>query len=94
MAAYFGLPSVVMNRFVGSVSFTAMFGLPMLYAATPAKIFFSKSRKASLVENRPTERKRRSGAAWIQFLIVIPLMIIPMLGSNTVQDSLKIRLLI
>ncbi|BCN97995.1 MULTISPECIES: amino acid permease [Escherichia] len=28
-------------------------------------------------------------AAWIQFLIVIPLMIIPMLGSNTVQDLMN-----
>lgn len=28
-------------------------------------------------------------AAWIQFLIVIPLMIIPTLGSNTVQDLMN-----
>lgn len=49
MAAYFCLPEALMNRFVGLVSFTAMFGSLLMWTATPVKIFFSKSRKASLV---------------------------------------------
>lgn len=42
MAAYFGLPEALMNRFVGLVSFTAMFGSLLMWTATPVKIFFSE----------------------------------------------------
>ena len=31
-----------MNRFVGLVSFTAMFGSLLMWTATPVKIFFSE----------------------------------------------------
>ncbi len=91
MAAYFGLPEALMNRFVGLVSFTAMFGSLLMWTATPVKIFFSEipegifgKKTVELNENGVPAR-----AAWIQFLIVIPLMIIPMLGSNTVQDLMN-----
>jgi len=80
-----------MNRFVGLVSFTAMFGSLLMWTATPVKIFFSEipegifgKKTVELNENGVPAR-----AAWIQFLIVIPLMIIPMLGSNTVQDLMN-----
>ncbi|ENZ4354293.1 hypothetical protein ACGL0L_004864, partial [Shigella sonnei] len=89
--AYFGLPEALMNRFVGLVSFTAMFGSLLMWTATPVKIFFSEipegifgKKTVELNENGVPAR-----AAWIQFLIVIPLMIIPMLGSNTVQDLMN-----
>ena len=42
MAVWFGLPEIVVNRFVGLVSFTAMFGLLLTWTATPVKIFFSE----------------------------------------------------
>lgn len=91
MAAYFGLPEALMNRFVGLVSFTAMFGSLLMWTATPVKIFFSEipegifgKKTVELNENGVPAR-----AAWIQFLIVIPLMIIPMPGSNTVQDLMN-----
>lgn len=42
LAAYFGLPEILMNRFVGLVSFTAMFGSLLMWTATPVKIFFSE----------------------------------------------------
>ncbi|ENI2827654.1 TPA: hypothetical protein OO287_004380, partial [Shigella sonnei] len=75
MAAYFGLPEALMNRFVGLVSFTAMFGSLLMWTATPVKIFFSEipegifgKKTVELNENGVPAR-----AAWIQFLIVIPL---------------------
>lgn len=34
LAAYFGLPEILMNRFVGLVSFTAMFGSLLMWTAT------------------------------------------------------------
>ncbi|HCE4571893.1 TPA: amino acid permease [Vibrio parahaemolyticus] len=91
LAAYFGLPEILMNRFVGLVSFTAMFGSLLMWTATPVKIFFSEipegifgKKTVELNENGVPAR-----AAWYQFLIVIPLMIIPTLGSNTAQDLMN-----
>lgn len=91
LAAYFGLPVVLMNRFVGLVSFTAMFGSLLMWTATPVKIFFSEipagifgKKTVELNENGVPAR-----AAWIQYLIVLPLMLIPTLGSNTAQDLMN-----
>ena len=91
LAAYFGLPTVLMNRFVGLVSFTAMFGSLLMWTATPVKIFFSEipagifgKKTVELNENGVPAR-----AAWIQYLIVLPLMLIPTLGSNTAQDLMN-----
>lgn len=91
LATYFGLPEIMMNRFVGLVSFTAMFGSLLMWTATPVKIFFSEipagifgKKTVELNENGVPAR-----AAWIQFLIVIPLMIIPTMGSNTAQDLMN-----
>ena len=91
LAAYFGLPEIMMNRFVGLVSFTAMFGSLLMWTATPVKIFFSEIPEG--IFGKKTVELNKNGvparAAWIQFLIVIPLMIIPMLGSNTVQELMN-----
>lgn len=91
MAAHFGLPEILVNRFVGLVSFTAMFGSLLMWTATPVKIFFSEipegifgKKTVELNENGVPAR-----AAWIQYLIVLPLMIIPTLGSNTAQDLMN-----
>lgn len=91
LAAYFGLPEILMNRFVGLVSFTAMFGSLLMWTATPVKIFFSEipagifgKKTVELNENGVPAR-----AAWIQYLIVLPLMVIPTLGSNTAQDLMS-----
>ncbi|QSV16243.1 amino acid permease [Photobacterium ganghwense] len=91
LATHFGLPEILMNRFVGLVSFTAMFGSLLMWTATPVKIFFSEipsgifgEKTVALNENGVPAR-----AAWIQYLIVLPLMIIPSLGSNTAQDLMN-----
>ncbi|EGA68191.1 putative oxidoreductase [Vibrio sinaloensis DSM 21326] len=91
LASYFGLPEILMNRFVGLVSFTAMFGSLLMWTATPVKIFFSEipagifgQKTIELNENGVPAR-----AAWVQYVIVFPLMIIPTLGSNTAQDLMN-----
>ncbi|MFB9214793.1 amino acid permease [Vibrio sinaloensis] len=91
LASYFGLPEILMNRFVGLVSFTAMFGSLLMWTATPVKIFFSEipagifgKKTIELNENGVPAR-----AAWVQYVIVFPLMIIPTLGSNTAQDLMN-----
>lgn len=91
LAAYFGLPSVLMNRFVGLVSFTAMFGSLLMWTATPVKIFFSEI-PAGIFGKKTVELNEHgvpARAAWIQYLIVLPLMLIPTLGSNTAQDLMN-----
>lgn len=91
LSAHFGLPAVMMNRFVGVVSFTAMFGSLLMWTAAPVKIFFTEIPKGIFGEK--TIRLNKHGvptrAAWIQFLIVIPLMLIPTLGSNSVQELMN-----
>lgn len=91
LSAHFGLPAVLMNRFVGVVSFTAMFGSLLMWTAAPVKIFFTEIPKGIFGEK--TIRLNKHGvptrAAWIQFLIVIPLMLIPTLGSNSVQELMN-----
>lgn len=42
LSTYFGLPEILMNRFVGVVSFTAMFGSLLMWTAAPVKIFFAE----------------------------------------------------
>ena len=49
LSTYFGLPEILMNRFVGVVSFTAMFGSLLMWTAAPVKIFFAEIPKVSLV---------------------------------------------
>ncbi len=91
LSAHFGLPAVLMNRFVGIVSFTAMFGSLLMWTAAPVKIFFTEIPKGIFGEK--TIRLNKHGvptrAAWFQFLIVIPLMLIPTLGSDSVQDLMN-----
>ncbi|AVF36356.1 amino acid permease [Rahnella sikkimica] len=91
LSAHYGLPAVLMNRFVGVVSFTAMFGSLLMWTAAPVKIFFTEIPKGIFGEK--TIRLNKHGvptrAAWIQFLIVIPLMLIPTLGSNSVQELMN-----
>lgn len=59
--------------------------------AAPVKIFFAEIPKG--VFGAKTVELNKHGvparAAWIQFLIVIPLMFIPTLGSDTVQDLMN-----
>ncbi|WP_305418413.1 amino acid permease [Photobacterium leiognathi] len=91
MATYFGLPEMWANRFVGVVSFTAMFGSLLMWTATPVKIFFSEIPKGIFGEKTVelNENGVPARAAWAQFFIVIPLLIVPMLGSDTVQDLMS-----
>ncbi len=59
LAAYFGLPEILMNRFVGLVSFTAMFGSLLMWTATPVKILLLRNPGRHLrQEDGRAERER------------------------------------
>ncbi|WP_028866092.1 amino acid permease [Psychromonas aquimarina] len=91
LANYYGLSEIMVNRVVGVVSFTAMFGSLLMWTATPVKIFFSEIPKGIFGEKTVALNKNGvpARAAWAQFFIVIPLLIIPMLGSETAQDLMS-----
>ncbi|MEZ9697901.1 amino acid permease [Vibrio sp. 10N.261.46.E12] len=91
LARHFGLSEILMNRFVGVVSFTAMLGSLLMWTATPVKIFFSEIPKGIFGEKTIALNKQGvpERAAWVQFFIVIPLMFIPTLASDTVQDLMS-----
>lgn len=91
LATYYGLPEIVVNRAIGMISFTAMFGSLLMWTATPVKIFFSEIPKGIFGEKAVKLNKNGvpARAAWIQFFIVIPLMIIPTLGSDSAQELMN-----
>lgn len=49
LARHFGLPAMFMKRFVGIVSFTAMFGSLLMWTAAPVKYFSRRFQKVFLV---------------------------------------------
>ena len=51
LARHFGLSEILMNRFVGVVSFTAMLGSLLMWTATPVKINGMNYRKYSTPDN-------------------------------------------
>ncbi len=69
MAVWFGLPEIVVNRFVGLVSFTAMFGSLLMWTATPVKIFFSEIPVPAYLVKKPSSsiktayRRARRGSS-------------------------------
>ena len=91
LAAYFGLPEILMNRFVGLVSFTAMFGSLLMWTATPVKIFFSEIPQS--VYGEKTTRLNKHGvpvrAAWWQFVFVFVMLVVNGFGSESVQQMMN-----
>lgn len=91
LAAHFGLPTVLMNRFVGLVSFTAMFGSLLMWTATPVKIHFSEIPQG--VYGDKTTRLNKHGvpvrAAWWQFVFVFVMLVVNGFGSESVQQMMN-----
>lgn len=92
LGAHLGLSSGLVNRVVGLVMLAATLGSLLMWTATPVKIFFSEipggifgKKIVELNENGVPWR-----AAWLQFLIVVPILIIPALGSDSIDGLLQI----
>lgn len=91
MSSYFGLPTILMNRIIGVISFAAMLGSLLMWTATPVKIFFAEIPGG--IFGKKTVHLNKYGvparAAWIQFIIVIPLMLVPTFGAGSVQQLMN-----
>lgn len=92
LGAYYGLNAILVNRVVGLIMLAATLGSLLMWTATPVKIFFSEIPQgifgAKLVELNEHGVPWR--AAWLQYLIVVPILLIPALGSDSINGLLEI----
>lgn len=89
---YIGIPMAVSTRIVGLILLAATLGSLMMWTSAPVKVFFSEI-PAGIFGGKITELNEQGipwRAAWLQFGIVVPLLIIPALGSGNVNDLLQI----
>lgn len=91
LAKHYGFSTIVTGRVVGVVLLVAMFGSLLMWSATPVKIHFAETPKGIYGEKitalNPHGVPER--AAWAQFFIVIPLIFIPAMGSETAQELMN-----
>ncbi|MCC2591882.1 amino acid permease [Tessaracoccus sp. OS52] len=89
---YFGISALLVNRVVGVILLAATLGSLLMWTSTPVKIFFSEIPEgifgSKLVELNSEGIPWR--AAWVQFAIVVPILVIPALGSGNINDLLGI----
>ncbi|WP_136194304.1 amino acid permease [Actinomyces procaprae] len=89
---HFGVPAALTFRVVGLVLLAATLGSLLMWTSTPVKIFFSEIPRGvfggKIVELNEQGIPWR--AAWLQFAIVVPILIIPALGSSNINDLLGI----
>lgn len=92
MGEHFGVTAEIMNRIVGVVMLAANLGSLLIWTSTPVKIFFSEIPDG--IFGRKLVELNEHGipwrAAWAQFVIVIPILVIPALGSGDINSLLQI----
>ena len=90
--AHFGIPMEVSTRVIGLILLAATLGSLMMWTSAPIKVFFTEIPKgvfgSKIVELN--EHGIPARAAWLQFAIVVPILIIPALGSGNLDDLLMI----
>lgn len=89
---WIGIPGAVVTRIVGLILLASTLGTLMMWTSAPVKVFFSEIPKG-IFGGKIIEMNKEGipwRAAWLQFAIVVPLLIIPALGSNNVNDLLQI----
>ncbi len=88
LGSYVGISNKFINRLVGVVMLSSGLGALLLWTSAPVKVFFSEIPAGMFGEK--TVKLNKHGiparAAWIQLLIVIPLLIIPSLGTGNVEE--------
>lgn len=89
---HFGINQKLIHHFIGVVMLASALAALLVWTSAPVKVFFSEIPKDMFGEK--TVALNRYGipekATWIQFLIVIPLLLIPALGSGDINELLGI----
>ena len=92
VAEWIGIPMAVSTRIVGLILLAATLGSLMMWTSAPVKVFFSEIPEG-IFGGKITELNDQgipARAAWLQFAIVVPILIIPALGAGNVNDLLQI----
>lgn len=92
LASYFGMNSSIMTRVIAIVMLMSALGGLMVWTSAPVKVFFSEIPNDIFGENvvKLNEYGIPANATWIQFAIVVPLLIIPTLASSNVNELLNL----
>ncbi|EEH63887.1 amino acid permease [Gleimia coleocanis DSM 15436] len=92
LGAHYGLDAALVNRVVGVVMLAATLGSLLMWTSTPVKIFFSEI-PGGIFGSKLVELNEKGvpwRAAWLQYAIVVPILIIPALGSDSINGLLEI----
>lgn len=90
--AHFGASTAIVNHLVGVVMLAGTLGSLLMWTATPVKVFFSEI-PAGIFGGKLVELNKEGvpwRAAWVQFIIVVPILLIPALGSDSIDGLLQI----
>ncbi len=92
LGEYFGIPGGFINRLVGLVMLLASAGGLMMWTSAPVKVFFTEIPEGIFPEKltKTNEHGIPVRAAWLQFAIVVPLILVPALGSSDINNFLNI----
>ncbi len=89
---HLGLDESIVDRVVGVVMLAATLGSLLMWTSSPVKIFFSEIPDGiiggKLVEQNEDGIPWR--AAWVQFIIVVPILVIPAIGTGDINSLLQI----
>lgn len=92
LGQHFGIPIGMTYRVVGVILLAATLGSLLMWTSTPVKVFFSEIPRGifggKLIELNENGIPWR--AAWLQFIVVVPILIIPALGSGNINGLLGI----
>lgn len=94
IAKPFGADPAIVSRFsnvlIGSILFVASIGGLIVWTSAPVKVMFSEISSGIFGQKLAKENKYGvcSFGAWVQFLIVVPLMLFLMLSKGDVSKSL------
>lgn len=90
--AYYGIPAEVSTRILGLILLAAQVGGLMMWTSAPIKVFFTEI-PAGIFGGKIVEMNERGipwRAAWVQFFIVVPIVVIPAMGASGLNDLLNI----
>lgn len=92
LLAHFGINAGLATRAIALVMLMSALGGLMVWTSAPVKVFFSEIPDDIFGEKvvKLNEHGIPVRATWIQFAIVVPLLIIPSLASDNVNDLLNI----
>lgn len=90
--AHFGIPMELSTRILGLILLAAQVGGLMMWTSAPIKVFFTEIPKGIFGEKivELNEQGIPWRAAWIQFIIVLPIIIIPAMGASGLNHMLNI----